>query len=200
MIYINHHDVLDGKVIIVEVKGPLNSETSLDFEEYINRLLARNSIFIILNALSIDYVSSEGIGVILFMQKKISEKNGFFVIYDLNNEIRQLFLLLGFDKIVWTVGSRIEAMEVIDRQLEMRESPGGKTEAGEMPPVLADIEKPEKDNDNLPDEIQEKVAFAPFIIECARCKSLIRVRESGEYLCPDCNASFTVNHDMTVHF
>jgi len=218
MIFINHNEVLDGKVAIVEVRGPLNSETSPDFEEYINQLLTKNIIYILLNARDISFVSSEGIGVTLFIQKKISEKNGFFVIFDLGEEIETLYRLLGFDKVFRITKSRIEAMETMDRQIELRDSGlDDNSEAGshEDNIIKKDIselkEEPEEiiptpntvieSKEDVPDTSQNIIhKFDPFIVECVKCKSLIRVKEAGDYLCPDCKSPFSVENDMTVIF
>ena len=49
--------------------------------------------------------------------------------------------------------------------------------------------------------IEESVnTFDPFIIECMKCSSLIRIKESGDQLCPYCSAEFTVADDKKAVF
>lgn len=219
MVFINHLEVLNGEVAIVEVEGPLNGNTSPDFEDYINKLLNKNMPFIIFDAGKLEYVSSEGIGVMLFIQKKISENNGFFVIFNLSDEIISLYKLLGFDKIFRIAGSRTEAMQIMDRQFELRDDYSDKnkdnnkdnnkvTVKKEEDPESKTIGKKFSDNDQIIEK-QHKIdksinndvsVFNPFIIECAKCKSLIRIKKIGTYNCPECGIEFSVNNDYSAVF
>ena len=200
MIYINHNEVLDGRVTIVDVAGSLNGETSTDFEEYIRKLIEKGIVYILMDARELSFVSSEGIGATLFIQKRIAEKNGFFVIFNLNDEISALYSLLGFDKIFRTAKSRIEAMEIMDRQMELRES-GVSGEEDSIPDITDDefhtIElEPDGPARSETEETDEKA----LVIECSHCQSLIRIKAPGDYLCPDCRAPFTADEDMAIHF
>ena len=121
-VVINHAEILDNKVAVVEIDGPLDSHTSPDFEEYINQILAKSILFILFDAGKMTYVSSEGIGLLLFLQRKISEANGFFVLFNLSGEILTLYRLLGFDKVFRIAESRADALQIMDRQMELRES------------------------------------------------------------------------------
>jgi anti-anti-sigma factor len=202
MIYINHKEVLEGRVTIVDVSGPLDSETAADFEDYIRKLLEKNIMYILLDAGEISHVSSEGIGAMLFIQKRIAEKNGFFVIYNLNGEISALFSLLGFDKVMRIVSSRIEAMEIMDRQMELRDEVlpwrrllprcGGR-----------DLKPEEFPPDRIPSLTQAKRKTgtgAPHHRVPEMFHPLISTRAPGEYLSPECRASFIVDADMGVSF
>lgn len=123
MFFIDHAEALGGTITIVEIRGPLNAETSPDFETYINRLLERNKTFIALNMGGVDFVSSTGIGLMLYIQKMISARNGFLVVYRLPPEVRSLYALLGFDKIFTVAESKDEALRIIEKQSELRETP-----------------------------------------------------------------------------
>lgn len=195
MIFINHTEVMGGSVAIVKIDGPLDSFTSPDFEEYIGQLLDKKASFILLDALKLDYVSSEGIGVILLIQKRIAEQNGFFIIFNLPDEVRSLYEVLGFDKVFRMARDQAEAMQIMDRQIELRERGGGS--GGRQPEQRGSVE-PQADVDSAP--TRQGPVFFPFVIECANCKSLIRIKQSGEYLCPECRAEFTVLPDQTAIF
>jgi anti-anti-sigma factor len=259
-VVINHAEILDNKVAVVEIDGPLDSHTSPDFEEYINHILAKSMQYILFDAGRMTYVSSEGIGLLLFLQRKISEANGFFVIFNLPGEILTLYRLLGFDKVFRIAESRAEALQIMDRQMELRES--GMTEEPEPEPeepAPAPVRKPaepaapvtlaaapqareedrsstvevacascgvtlrvEPDSDYIcpncnaefsmigrgvgksaPSAETRQVDLSDFgalIVECARCKSLIRIKKPGAFRCPDCGARFYVGDDQTIAF
>ncbi|MDY6932834.1 MAG: STAS domain-containing protein [Spirochaetota bacterium] len=209
MVFISLTEAIDGKVAIIELDGALDSETSHDLEEYIDQLTAKNQNLIIMDTSKLEYVSSVGIGVTLYVHKKILLNNGCFVICNLTNEISTLYKLLGFDKIFRIASNREEALQIMNKQLEMRDHPEMKNSMHEDNLELErlrvhSIEEVgfEENSLEMPsDEIAEKVAFDnPIILECAECKSLIRVKKSGAYMCPDCKMEFTVEADQTVLF
>ncbi len=177
---------MGGNVAIVKIEGPLDSNTSPDFEDYISQLNQRHIHFILFDALKLDYISSEGIGLILFIQKKISENNGFFVIFNLPDEIRALYEVLGFEKIFRIAYDQAEAMQIMDRQIELRKHSRHENQFNSM---------------NLQDITENgSQGFFPFVIECAHCQALVRIKKSGDYLCPECKTEFTIMQDQTVVF
>ncbi|MBP7739055.1 MAG: STAS domain-containing protein [Spirochaetes bacterium] len=210
---INHTEMFNGRGAIVEIDGPLDSVSSPGFEDYINKLLARNIVFILFDSGKLEYVSSEGIGLLLFLQRKIYETNGFFVIFNMPDEIMSLYTLLGFDKVFRIAKDRAEAVQVMDRQMELRkkglkeEPPAAPAEEVTIGPVdsMEPLEEPAP-----PPKPEEKPEIGPEtdapgpepappgiqqrarIVECANCKSLMRVSRDGDYLCPHCNREFTV--------
>ncbi|OHD66055.1 MAG: hypothetical protein A2176_09860 [Spirochaetes bacterium RBG_13_51_14] len=249
---INHAEILDNRVAVVAIDGPLDSFTSPDFEDYVNQLLAKNILFILFDAGKMEYVSSEGIGLLLFLQRKISEANGFFVMFNLSSEIQTLYRLLGFDKVFRIAESRAEALQIMDRQRELRdrgvsgqvepqpvEKPAAAPErayAAPAPERPRSEEQPEpgfkivecaqcgspmrvaaggdylcpscgaeftllnSGVDRRSAGPADSAGFGSLIVECARCRSLIRVKRPGAYQCPDCTARFTVDEDQTVTF
>ena len=238
MIFINHSEILDGKVVIVDLKGALDSSTSLDFEKYIDNLLEKDKIFLIFDGSGLEFVSSAGIGVMLYVQQKISEKNGSFILFNLADEIVSLYELLGFNSIFKIALSRIDAMQIMDNQLEMRENNSDAEEIFENEIVEENnFNEEEEDVENLDFEIEDEIepfdnedldneideeqidneiiddivieddsslndlsSFEPFVVECNNCKTLIRVRNVGDFKCPDCGIEFTVKDSKTVVF
>ena len=207
MIFINHTEDLGGKVIIVEIKGALNSETSADFEEYINQLLQKKKLFLIINAVGLKYISSAGFGVFLYIQKKLMAANGFFIVCNISEEIYSLYKLLGFDKIMTIAGSKDEAVNIIQKQISLIESEiseqsaiSGK--AGYSAPADFKAEKPSfaESLSEISVDTADKTFAHPIILECAECKGMIRVKKSGRYICPDCKTEFSVEPDQTVIF
>jgi anti-sigma B factor antagonist len=202
-VVINHAEILEKRAAVVEIDGPLDSYTSPDFEDYINQLLNKNILFILFDGDKMDYVSSEGIGLFLFLQRKISEANGFFVMFNVSNEAMTLYRLLGFDKVFRIAESRADALQIMDRQMELRD----KGLTGEPEPVPAESVVAAADLAAPPIEKsagKEKLVKSPVteltssVVECTGCKSLIRVYHDGSYLCPHCNTEITVmNRDAS---
>lgn len=204
MIFINHNEAKEGKIVIVEIQGALDSNTSTDFEEYINQLLDKEKKFIILNAAGLEFVSSAGIGVVLYIQKKILTRNGHFVICNISDEILSLYRFLGFDKLFKIADNSDEARQIMDKQIDLRDGMDLEHLPGAPSPESIEIESLETPGNEAKyisaDNEAVKEFENPIILECSECKSMIRVKKSGKYMCPDCKADFSVDADQTIVF
>lgn len=215
MFFINHSEITEGKAAIIEIKGPLNSETSPDFEDYINRLLENGILHIIIDIKNLSYISSEGIGVMLIIHKLISEKRGVLVLLSLSQEIETLFKILGFLEIFKTTNNRADALKVLDRAMELGRSPEPDIEMSHKPDKamtdshhkkseetvqpVKEVKGPERVNSVFIDETPERINlqkkeknFESFIIKCVSCSNLIRINETGPHICPECSTEFEV--------
>lgn len=204
MIFISHSGIIDDKAMIVDVKGALDSTTSADFEDYINQLLAKRKSNIVINAQNIEYISSAGIGVILYIQKKILALKGMFIICSVPEEIQALFKLLGFDKVIRTAEDKAEAIQMMDKHFKLSEEILKEQKHSKNQSQISSYsDSTETEISVLTQQAEidgEKVFENPIILECSNCKSMIRVKKSGNYICPDCKAEFFVDSDQTVVF
>jgi anti-anti-sigma factor len=203
MIFINHKEDTDGKIVVVDIKGALDSATSADFEEYINQLLGIRKYYIVLNAEGLEFVSSAGIGVILYIQKKIFSGRGFFILCGISEEISALYEILGFDKIIKIEPTIAEALKTMEKQLMLIESEKAEEQVKQI--ILpGNVDVPvtgtgKKSGIRVSSE-EERSFEHPLILECSSCKGMIRVKKSGNYICPDCKTEFLVEPDQTVIF
>lgn len=199
MIFINHTEADNKRVIIIEIKGILDSQTSVNFEEYINQIFNHGKRFIILDAAKLEYVSSAGIGVMIYAQKKILASNGYLTLCNLSTEIKSLYMLLGFDKIFNITESRDEALKIMEKQIDLRNE--SNISVIDSDDTSAPKESLEPARKPLTEELPDNKEFdSPIILECAECKSMIRITKSGNYICPDCKTQFIVEKDQTVVF
>lgn len=119
MFFINHTEIGESSSAIIEIEGPLNSDTTPDFDDYINNLVDNNIIYLLIDMLNLKFISSEGIGAVLMIQKNINDKNGLAVFFNMNYEIASLFKLLGFDKVFTIAADRADALNILDRHMEL---------------------------------------------------------------------------------
>jgi len=207
MFFINHIDFGKDSASIIEMDGHLNSESSPDFDEYIGKLLEKNVIYMLIDMKKLNYISSEGIGAVLMIQKRVSEKNGLAIFFNLNSEIFSLFRILGFDKVLTIASNRADALQILDRHIELfpvKERLSAHNDFvfneqdKEDEPFILEIEFPKsKPSVKRYDEIN---SFENFVIECVRCKSLIRINDFGDHSCPFCDAQFTVTNEKKAVF
>jgi anti-sigma B factor antagonist len=170
MFFISHEET-GNSAAIVEIDGALNSETSSDFEDYTSTLAENGMIYLLINSEKINFISSAGIGAVLLLHRKISAFGGAVVFFGLSREISLLFHLLGFDRLIRTAVDRKAALS-----------------------LAADFVSDSGSRSSLPDE------FVPFVIECLKCSSPVRVSMKGDHYCPYCSAPFTVNGEGNAIF
>lgn len=211
MFFINHKDIENGTAAVVEIEGPLNSETSSDFEEYIRKLMDNEKIYLIIDLKKLSFISSEGIGAALIQHKRIEEKNGAAVFCNLNSEVTALFRILGFNKIFNITETISDALDLIEEKIGYPENritgedlpddnksfSGNRKGITDPEPDFSGFDEPamHEDFSFLPDDDIE-----PFIIECLKCGSLVRIKEKGDHICPFCNAEFNVADDGKALF
>ena len=119
---INQHDEFNGKIIIVEPVGAIDSMTAPILDDYITKLLDNGKLYIVLNFSYVDYISSSGIGAILYLNKKITQLKGIFVISEINTEISNIFSILGFNKIILLIQDKCQAAIKIEESLNSSKS------------------------------------------------------------------------------
>ena len=88
----------DGKELTIIVKDSVDTVTAPDFE---NAIIDEFDKFdsLIVDFKELEYISSAGLRVLVTVQKKLKPQNIPFVIY-VNDNIREIFLMAGFDKIL----------------------------------------------------------------------------------------------------
>ncbi len=86
----------DG-INVFKIKGRLDSKTSTEFEEKIieaSKGGAKNMIF---DFKDLEYISSAGLRVILKATKEIKKINGLIVLCSMQDYVREVFEIAGFD-------------------------------------------------------------------------------------------------------
>ena len=84
---------------IIKLTGRIDTNNAEKVEADINKELEEFSGDLILDAQELEYISSAGLRVLVTVQKKLKPQNIPFVIY-VNDNIREIFLMAGFDKIL----------------------------------------------------------------------------------------------------
>ncbi len=205
MLYISHTQA-DDNIAIVFAKGPLHNATSNEFESYISDMVDSGTRSVIFDAASVDYISSTGIGALLYVNRKLISSNGTFILCNVPENIHNVLRIIRLDNVLHITDSQEDAIETAQH-----EAP-----AVEMTPALEEeemvfAETPESEevieellavaDEDLPPVPDENAQFShPIIVECAECTSLVRVTYPGTFLCPDCNTRFVVEEDRTIIF
>jgi len=229
MLYISHTQA-DSSTAIVFARGPLHNSTSDEFESYISSIVDSGIESVIFDSASVEYISSTGIGALLYVNRKLRSKKGIFILCNVPEDIMSIIRIIKLDKVLTISSSQEDAIEAIRKTSprthdDMEEKPLPAEQNSEEP--LEELFEVLNGDDLVSDDIlvnhtpasgtstdTAKEAFSPvegsvdssshfthpIIVECAECKSLLRVSYPGTFLCPDCNSEFTVEEDRTIIF
>ncbi len=98
-----------GAGVVVKPVGRLDSTTAPAAELAIRDAMTRFGHRLLLDMGELDYVSSAGLRVVLAAAKQSTAAKGKFLVCDLKPQVRQVFELSGFTRIISIVSSRAEA-------------------------------------------------------------------------------------------
>jgi len=103
----------DGHVLVIGVKGRLDSNTSGDLEKRILALIDSGEKRLLIDFSDLDYISSAGLRVFLLAAKKSRAVNGKVVLSSLKSHIMEVFDIAGFSTILPIYATRDEACAVL---------------------------------------------------------------------------------------
>ena len=88
----------DAKVVVID--GRLDTVTAPELERVIAPLLAEKKQTVIFECKDMEYVSSSGLRVVLSSYKSVVSNGGRFVLRNLSKDVRSVFDLTGFSRIL----------------------------------------------------------------------------------------------------
>ncbi len=154
-------DTSDNSMIILNLKGFLDTYNSADFQREVNKLIESGYIKILFNCSELNYVSSTGIGAFTSFLKTVKMKKGDLVLSFLQPKVFEVFQLLGFSKFFNITNSLDEAKQIFS---------GQKTE--EVRTVFPKIFKCPICKKNLK-------ASKSGRFRCSECKTILNVDNDG---------------------
>ncbi|HNS17983.1 MAG TPA: STAS domain-containing protein [Bacteroidales bacterium] len=104
-------DILQDGVIILELKGRLDTTNYSFLEEKIMKLIDDNQHNLLVDCNDLSYISSSGLRIMLMGLKKINSVKGMFVLCCLQENIREIFEISGFTSIFSIYPTREEALK-----------------------------------------------------------------------------------------
>lgn len=90
--------VEDGKLTVV-LEGRLDTFTAPDLEKELSESI-EGVKEVVLDLKALEYISSAGLRVLLSTQKKMNEAEGTMVVRNINDIVKEVFEVTGFDDIL----------------------------------------------------------------------------------------------------
>jgi anti-anti-sigma factor len=90
----------EGNILTIAVKGRLDASSSAVFEAMLVKEIESGQRSILLDLGNLEYISSAGLRSLLIGVKKMKGFSGRVVVSSLKEEVRQIFVISGFDKLM----------------------------------------------------------------------------------------------------
>ena len=100
-----------NEVKVLAFEGRLDTQTSPDAQQQLTRLIEEGETKILVNLEKLDYISSAGLRVLLVVAKQLKTTDGELRICSLNEVVKEVFDISGFDMILPISASESEALE-----------------------------------------------------------------------------------------
>jgi anti-sigma B factor antagonist len=107
-------DVLEQRiegVVVLSVKGRLDSNTSDKFEERLLNMVLEGETRFILDFEDLDYISSAGLRVLLKATKELKKKSGRLCLCSIRDYIREVFDMSGFSSFLPIHSNIVESLK-----------------------------------------------------------------------------------------
>ncbi|MCE2512668.1 MAG: STAS domain-containing protein [Acidimicrobiia bacterium] len=103
----------EGGVVLAKANGRIDSSNSREFHSGLEAVITDDDSAVVLNFEDVSYISSAGMRVILLSAKSLQSSGTKFVLCSMNESIREVFKISGFDKIIPIHGSQSEALTAV---------------------------------------------------------------------------------------
>jgi anti-sigma B factor antagonist len=100
---------LEG-VVLLYPKGFVNAHTVRLFESEIQKALDQERYRIVVNCAGLTYIASAGLGALMGVIEEIRHHGGDIRLADLNETVRNIFEILGFNHLYRIFPSEVEAI------------------------------------------------------------------------------------------
>jgi len=98
--------------IIIGIVGRLDTTNYGILEKKLKDLIDGRQYRILVDCSKMDYVSSSGLRILLMTLKSISQTNGKFVLCSLQENIKEIFEISGFNSIFEIYPTQVEALKI----------------------------------------------------------------------------------------
>ncbi len=90
----------DNGTVVARPSGRIDSSNSRDFQSGLEAAVTDSDTVLVLSFENVDYISSAGMRVILLTARSLQRKRAKIALCSMNDSIRAVFKISGFDKIV----------------------------------------------------------------------------------------------------
>ncbi|MCB1160960.1 MAG: STAS domain-containing protein, partial [Leptospiraceae bacterium] len=118
MLDLHTNETQSSRVLVINLKGSLDTSSSNDFYAYISGKLKEGYSKFIVSCEELNYISSSGISIILRIKASLEKYNASLIYAQINKEIKLLFRFFGLDKKLLIAENKSSARKMLDDIIE----------------------------------------------------------------------------------
>jgi anti-anti-sigma factor len=103
----------ENGIVSIDIQGRLDADSSLEAEKVVREALGEQSTRVLFNLSALEYLSSAGLRVLLSAAKEIRRRDGKIVLCSLNEFVKEIFEVSGFQSLIPIVDSVESGVEVL---------------------------------------------------------------------------------------
>lgn len=100
----------EENIMILKLRGRLDTNASVDFEQQVEEAIKFSKKSMILDFSELEYICSSGLRVIIQAAKKLKTLQGELVLCSMEDYIKEVFEISGFDSFLMIFASKEEAV------------------------------------------------------------------------------------------
>lgn len=102
----------EDKFFIIKIFGDVDAASSITLDKALEKAVKQGKHNILIDCNHLSFISSAGLGVFISYLEEFKEKNILFVIFGLSDKAKNVFQILGLDKLIKIVATKEEAKRV----------------------------------------------------------------------------------------
>ncbi len=103
----------ENGIVSITIKGRLDADSSLEAEKVVEDALKGQTKRVLFDLASLEYLSSAGLRVLLGAAKEMRRKDGKLVLCSLNEFVKEIFEVSGFQSLIPIAESVESGIEVL---------------------------------------------------------------------------------------
>ena len=101
---------MEGEILILKLIGRLDTNASMEFEQQVEESINSSNKNMIIDFSVLEYICSSGLRVIIQAAKKLKSLQGELVLCSMEDYIKEVFEISGFDTFLKIFASKDEAI------------------------------------------------------------------------------------------
>ncbi|MDA0837452.1 MAG: STAS domain-containing protein [Planctomycetota bacterium] len=99
-IEVSERDVGGTSALVLALSGQLETTTVPNLQKEATALIEQGHKFLVLALKGVDYVSSNGLGLLLDLHRRLAKQEGRVCLSEITEEVRHIMKIVGFDRIL----------------------------------------------------------------------------------------------------
>ena len=100
----------DGETLVAMAEDRVDGTNASEFQQALEGAIGESDRVVILDCERLSYISSAGLRVVLLTARALQRQNSKFAVCSLSEQIREVFEISGFDKIIPVHATRDAAL------------------------------------------------------------------------------------------